>query len=85
MSKTLLFTAFEPSGDRLAASVIRDLRSRHPEWSIHAWGGPGMAEAGAELHENTVDHAAMGLGALAHVRRVRHSEIDSPLEPGASA
>ena len=74
MSKTLLFTAFEPSGDRLAASVIRDLRSRHPEWSIHAWGGPGMAEAGAELHENTVDHAAMGLGALAHVRRVRRTQ-----------
>ena len=71
MKKTLLFTAFEPSGDRLAASVIRRLRSEHPGVSIHAWGGLGMAEAGAELHENTVEHAAMGLGAVAHVRRVR--------------
>ena len=71
MTNTLLFTAFEPSGDRLASAVIRRLLQIHPELSIHAWGGPGMAEAGAELHENTVDHAAMGLGALAHVRRVR--------------
>tara|TARA_B100001059_G_scaffold142966_1_gene142916 strand:- start:9076 stop:10200 length:1125 start_codon:yes stop_codon:yes gene_type:complete len=74
MTKTLLFTAFEPSGDRLAASVIHRLRSEHPNWSIHAWGGSGMARAGAHLHENTVEHAAMGLGALAHVRRVRRTQ-----------
>lgn len=36
-----------------------------------------MALAGAELHANTVDKAAMGLGALAHVQRIRklHREI----------
>ncbi|MEE2907952.1 MAG: hypothetical protein VX527_08990 [Planctomycetota bacterium] len=76
MTTSLLLTAFEPSGDTLASSVIRRLRATHPELEIHAWGGPQMAEAGAELHANTVDKAAMGLGALAHVQRIRKLHRD---------
>ena len=77
MTTSLLFTAFEPSGDTLASRVIERLLANHPELDIHAWGGPRMAEAGAHVHANTVEKAAMGLGALAHVQRIRrlHREI----------
>lgn len=77
MTTSLLFTAFEPSGETLASRVIERLLASHPDLDIHAWGGPKMAQAGAHLHANTVDKAAMGLGALAHVQRVRrlHREI----------
>ena len=71
MTPTVLFTAFEPSGDALAAAVITRLQSLRPDWSIHGWGGPRMAAAGAEVHEDTVSHAAMGLGAIAHLQRIR--------------
>ncbi|MDG2423611.1 MAG: hypothetical protein P8M22_06515 [Phycisphaerales bacterium] len=76
MTTSLLFTAFEPSGDTLASRVIERLRSVCPELEIHAWGGPQMAQAGARLHANTVDKAAMGLGALAHVQRIRKLHRD---------
>ena len=45
----VLFTAFEPSGDALAAPVIAKLREKHPEWAIYAWGGDKMEAAGAQL------------------------------------
>jgi lipid-A-disaccharide synthase len=67
----LVFTAFEPSGDAHAAPIIEILRERVPWLRIYAWGGPRMQEAGATLIENTVGNASMGLGALAHVLKVR--------------
>ncbi|MDP7028958.1 MAG: hypothetical protein QF733_01900 [Phycisphaerales bacterium] len=67
----ILFTAFEPSGDALAAPVIRQLRKMHPEWSIYAWGGDAMEAAGAHLAGRTAGDGAMGLGAIAHARTVR--------------
>ena len=76
MSDSLLITAFEPSGDRLAAKVISRLREIRPELTIHAWGGPLMKAAGAVVHDDTVSHAAMGLGALAHVQRIRSHHRD---------
>lgn len=60
----ILFTAFEPSGDDHASAVIRELRRRHPDLVMHAWGGPKMAEAGATLVHDTVHDAAMGLPGL---------------------
>ncbi len=63
----ILFTAFEPSGDALAAPVIRALRERRPDWEVWALGGPKMAAAGAELLQITTEHAAMGTHAVAHV------------------
>ncbi len=60
----ILFTAFEPSGDEHAAPVIAALRRRRPELSIHAFGGPRMAEAGASLIEPTTGRAAMGAAGL---------------------
>jgi len=57
--KGILFTAFEPSGDALAAPVIAELKHRSPETPIYAWGGPKMAAAGAEIIEETVHEAEM--------------------------
>ncbi len=57
--KGILFTAFEPSGDALAAPVIAELKRRHADLAIYAWGGPKMKAAGAELIEETVADAEM--------------------------
>ena len=57
----ILFTAFEPSGDDLAAAVIRALRVRRPDIEIFAWGGPQMAAAGATIVEPTGADAIVGL------------------------
>ncbi len=61
---TILFTAFEPSGDAHAAIVIRELAKRAPGLRICAWGGPRMKQAGATVVEQTVDRSAMGIEAL---------------------
>ena len=60
----LLFTAFEPSGDAMAAPVIRALAAHPSRPKVYAYGGPQMEAAGAELLENTVDGSAMGFNAL---------------------
>ena len=67
----VLFTAFEPSGDDHASTVIAELRRRHPELPIAAWGGPKMERAGATLVERTGDDAVMGLPGLATIRHHR--------------
>ena len=59
---SILFTAFEPSGDAHAAPAIRALKARDPSLRIYAWGGPKMAAAGAEIIEQTATDGAMGLG-----------------------
>ncbi|MBB6441668.1 lipid-A-disaccharide synthase [Phycisphaera mikurensis] len=61
-AKRVLLTVFEPSGDVLAARLVRELRQRRPGWRFFGLGGPRMAEAGVELLEETVGHAAMGVG-----------------------
>ena len=75
----ILFTAFEPSGDALAAGLIRALRRERPEVVIHALGGPRMAEAGAELLESTTDKAVMLASAArqALVHRARLKRLDA--------
>ena len=57
---TVLFTAFEPSGDAHAAPVIAELRRRRPDLRIHAWGGPRMEAAGATIVERTSEDGVMG-------------------------
>lgn len=68
---TILFTAFEPSGDAHAATVIEELRHRLPGVRIFAWGGPKMQAAGATIIQNTCGDAAMGLNALKKIGAVR--------------
>ncbi|MHC4108785.1 MAG: lipid-A-disaccharide synthase [Planctomycetota bacterium] len=67
----ILFTAFEPSGDALAAPVVEEL-CRHREWlEVHACGGSRMEAAGATLLERTADGGSMGLNALRRGLAVR--------------
>lgn len=70
----LLFTAFEPSGDDHASAVIAELRRRHPDLRIYAWGGPRMKEAGATIIESTGDDAVMGMPGLKKIRE--HGRIN---------
>lgn len=67
----VLFTAFEPSGDALAAGLIAEIKRRRPEIKIFALGGPKMAAAGAELIETTTEHAVMLAGAIGQVMEHR--------------
>ena len=77
-SPRILFTAFEPSGDALAAAVIGRLKHLQPDLDIWALGGLRMQEQGAQLIERTTDRAEMFLGALSqanvHLRRVKQLE-----------
>lgn len=76
---TVLFTAFEPSGDAHAAPVIAALRQRDPTLRIAAWGGPRMRAAGAEMLGVTAEDGAMGLAGLAKiglVHRVRAEAVE---------
>jgi len=72
----ILFTAFEPSGDALAAPIIRRLLKLRPDLEIHAFGGPKMKSAGAKIIELTTERATMLLGAVSQVgiyrKRLQH-------------
>jgi lipid-A-disaccharide synthase len=70
----LLFTAFEPSGDDHASSVIAELRRRHPDLPIYAWGGPKMERAGATIIERTGEDAVMGVPGIAKI--IEHGRIN---------
>ncbi len=67
----LLFSAFEPSGDAMAAPVIAALVAHRSRPKIYAYGGPKMVAAGAELLEQTVDGSAMGFNAVGRSWAVR--------------
>lgn len=58
----LLFTAFEPSADVLAARLMVELKRRNPQQTFVGFGGPQMQAAGCELLEETTGHAKMGVG-----------------------
>lgn len=77
-TRGLLFTAFEPSGDDHAAAVVAELRRRHPELPIYAWGGPKMERAGATIVERTGDDAVMGLPGLKKIRE--HGRINERID-----
>ncbi len=77
----VLFTAFEPSGDLHASVVIRELRRRHPEMAIHAWGGPRMRDAGATIVESTGDDALIGMPGLKKIRE--HKKMNKRIEAWA--
>ena len=66
-ARTVLITAFEPSGDALAASLVTSLRKRDAEMRFVGFGGPKMQHAGVELLENTTEHAVMLTGAMSQV------------------
>ena len=71
----ILLTAFEPSGDALAAPVIEALRAARPGLPVWALGGPQMRAKGAELVDMTTQEAVMLSGAVGqlatHWQRLR--------------
>jgi lipid-A-disaccharide synthase len=68
---SVLFTAFEPSGDAHAAPVIAELLRRVPMLKVYAWGGPRMEKAGATILGRTAEDGAMGLGSFKRIREVK--------------
>src|SRR5687767_10736925 len=67
---SILFTAFEPSGDVHAAPIIKELLRRVPQLKVYAWGGPRMEAAGATILGRTADDGSMGLGSIGRARSV---------------
>lgn len=73
----ILFTAFEPSGDDHSSAVIAALKRRHPDLKIYAWGGPKMAQAGAEIVEQTGSDAVVGVPGFEKIRE--HLQINKTI------
>lgn len=74
----ILLTGFEPSGDDHAAAVIAELRRRHPDLVMYAWGGPNMGAAGATIVEETGRDAVMGIPGIDKIRE--HKKINERIE-----
>lgn len=79
---TILFSAFESSGDRLAAPLIHRLRQHVPDTKVFALGGPLMQTAGAELLEDSAEQSVIGFNVLAKFQehRRRLAELRKWLE-----
>lgn len=55
----IFFSAGEPSGDLHGANLIREFRRQRPDFQAIGYGGPKMAEAGAQLHFDLTALAVM--------------------------
>ncbi len=55
----IFFSAGEPSGDLHGANLIRQLRAMRPDVECVGYGGPLMAAAGCQLHEDLTVLAVM--------------------------
>ena len=60
----VFISAAEPSGDRHAASLIREMRRICPELTFLGLAGPAMQAAGCQAIEDLTGRAVMLLGAL---------------------
>jgi lipid-A-disaccharide synthase len=69
--KTILMTAFEPSGDDLGAMASRGLKNLDSDIRIVGLGGSQMEAEGVELLAQTTNEAVMGVGAISEVRRIK--------------
>jgi lipid-A-disaccharide synthase len=63
-SARIFISAAEPSGDRHAAGVIREIRKRRPESRFVGVAGPLMQQAGCEPIDDLTGRSAMLLGAV---------------------
>ena len=59
-SRRVFITVAEVSGDRHAAQLVKSLKALDPQIEVEGLGGPEMAAAGATVHFDTVQNAAMG-------------------------
>jgi lipid-A-disaccharide synthase len=64
MARRVFITVGEASGDQHAALLTRELKSLDRDIVVEGIGGPEMARAGALVHYDTVQRAAMGWRAL---------------------
>ena len=55
----VFFSVGEPSGDLHGANLIEALKRRNPDWEFVGYGGPRMAAAGCQLHEDLTQLAVM--------------------------
>ena len=55
----IFFSVGEPSGDLHGANLIRQLRAHRDDLELVGYGGPRMAEAGCQLHEDLTRLAIM--------------------------
>ena len=60
MSRTIFFSAGEPSGDQHAAKLIQELRKIDSDFHFRGFGGDSMLSAGCELDVDLTQHAVMG-------------------------
>lgn len=72
--------AGEPSGDQLAAELVREWRRLAPDTRFTGAGGPAMAEAGVTLSLDLTAHSVIGLWEVirryATFRRLFHQLLD---------
>ncbi|MDP9173570.1 MAG: hypothetical protein M3O30_06860 [Planctomycetota bacterium] len=64
MARRVFITVGEASGDQHAGHLIRELRALDPGIIIEGLGGDEMRAAGAVVHRDTVERAAMGWRAV---------------------
>jgi lipid-A-disaccharide synthase len=55
----IFFSVGEPSGDLHGANLIRELKRRRNDFEFVGYGGPRMAAAGCQLHEDLTKFAMM--------------------------
>ncbi len=55
----IFFSVGEPSGDLHGANLINAIKAREPECEFVGYGGPRMAAAGCQLHEDLTQLAVM--------------------------
>lgn len=61
MTKTIFFSAGEPSGDQHTARLLSALADRHPKFRFRGFGGPEMRRAGCKLDYELTQMAVMGI------------------------
>ncbi|HEX4054643.1 MAG TPA: hypothetical protein VHX86_10300 [Tepidisphaeraceae bacterium] len=75
MARRVFITVGEASGDQHAGLLARELKALDKDIVVEGIGGPAMAEAGAMVHYDTVQRAAMGWKAM-----LRYFEISRILK-----
>ena len=57
----IFFSVGEPSGDLHGGNLMLKILQRNPDIDIVGYGGPRMANAGCQLHEDLTRLAVMGI------------------------
>ncbi|MCW5823065.1 MAG: lipid-A-disaccharide synthase [Cyanobacteria bacterium TGS_CYA1] len=71
MSKSILISVGDPSADKHAAAIIKDLKQIYPDLKVRGMGGSKMEDAGAELIYNLNDFHVIGvIEVVKHIPRI---------------